>query len=345
MALRYKNAIIHDGACRCCMYDGVTLDAARIKQDPTGTGQIRRAMRADLAMKWRSMRVLLKAMLVDNDLLGLGSMAMLSAMHLAAQLGPGADKVRTFQTWFDTSLKLRVLEGSGDFLHKYIERGYMKGVSFAENNTGIQTVRSYAMQSTVDTIAALTVVELQGVIEATSQQAVRAVTNGILAKQNPRMILRNVLKVIDSIGVTRSNTIAEFVIVKAFGDATLDVYEAVGVTEVGLIPEVLPPRKSLGDVARSARSRKQGAGSRTTKERVPSLRTVQRIRAQEKVVERLKRVNVRTAGDDDVCPVCEGIAEDGPYPINTARTLIPAHPNCRCAFVPVRDRRFAGTDQ
>jgi hypothetical protein len=52
-------------------------------------------------------------------------------------------------------------------------------------------------------------------------------------------------------------------------------------------------------------------------------------------------VNVLTAGDDDVCQDCEDIAAEGPYDIDEARDLIPAHPNCRCAFVPFGDKRFA----
>jgi hypothetical protein len=47
-----------------------------------------------------------------------------------------------------------------------------------------------------------------------------------------------------------------------------------------------------------------------------------------------EEVDVETAGDDDVCIICEGIAEDGPYELDEAEGLIPAHPWCRCAFVP-----------
>jgi hypothetical protein len=49
-------------------------------------------------------------------------------------------------------------------------------------------------------------------------------------------------------------------------------------------------------------------------------------------------VNVLTAGDDLVCQVCEDISEEGPYSLDEAQGLIPAHPNCRCAFVPAITR-------
>ena len=52
-------------------------------------------------------------------------------------------------------------------------------------------------------------------------------------------------------------------------------------------------------------------------------------------------VNVLTAGDDRVCQDCEDIASDGPYELSQAQGLIPSHPNCRCAFIPFGDKRFA----
>jgi ADP-ribosyltransferase exoenzyme len=56
-------------------------------------------------------------------------------------------------------------------------------------------------------------------------------------------------------------------------------------------------------------------------------------------------VEVITAGDNDVCIVCEDISNEGPYDLDTAEGLIPAHPWCRCAFVPVSDKRFAKVEK
>lgn len=42
-----------------------------------------------------------------------------------------------------------------------------------------------------------------------------------------------------------------------------------------------------------------------------------------------------TADDDAVCEDCQSMAEDSPYTVDEARGLIPYHPNCRCAWVPV----------
>src|SRR5215472_15629867 len=80
-------------------------------------------------------------------------------------------------------------------------------------------------------------------------------------------------------------------------------------------------------------------------EAVPGLAAL--IGKAEKAKEKLEEmdvVNVLTAGDDDVCAECQDISESGPYDINEAQDLIPAHPNCRCTFVPADDARFSQTE-
>jgi len=45
-----------------------------------------------------------------------------------------------------------------------------------------------------------------------------------------------------------------------------------------------------------------------------------------------------TAGDERVCERCSDAAADGPYPVKEARGMIPLHPNCRCAWVPLVEK-------
>ena len=47
------------------------------------------------------------------------------------------------------------------------------------------------------------------------------------------------------------------------------------------------------------------------------------------------KAEIATAQDDAVCAECEAVARDGPYEIDAARGLIPVHPNCRCAAIPI----------
>lgn len=64
---------------------------------------------------------------------------------------------------------------------------------------------------------------------------------------------------------------------------------------------------------------------------------VYRRRSQkaQRLLAEMGEVDVLTAEDDRVCRECVDISEGGPYPIDEAEGLIPAHPNCRCVFVPL----------
>jgi SPP1 gp7 family putative phage head morphogenesis protein len=42
-----------------------------------------------------------------------------------------------------------------------------------------------------------------------------------------------------------------------------------------------------------------------------------------------------TADDDAVCDDCQDAADESPYTIDEARGMIPLHPNCRCAWIPM----------
>jgi 8-oxo-dGTP pyrophosphatase MutT (NUDIX family) len=135
--------------------------------------------------------------------------------------------------------------------------------------------------------------------------------------------------IVDKVGKSRSALLVGFIILRAFSAATLDTFRAAGITHVGTKPE-----------SRSAR-----IVTDAKKSKAPKGKKLSKIYSQERKLQSLGEVDVLTAGDDDVCPICEDISEEGPYDIDTAETLIPAHPNCRCAFVPADDMRFAHDSQ
>lgn len=53
-------------------------------------------------------------------------------------------------------------------------------------------------------------------------------------------------------------------------------------------------------------------------------------------------VEYSTAGDSRVCPLCAGL-EGETYSLDEARGVIPLHPNCRCAWLPVVQRGSANS--
>ena len=313
-----------DSFCVCCV-----ADERMISVDPTGTQKLRTAFNSALAIKWRGLRVLARRMIVDQDILSLGAKGLMAIANPAIQ--GGSTRTQMFQRWFDYTMTNQVI-GDGAFMREYIGRGYEAGQAFADGEIGRRSILPLAGDRQA-TLAQLALVELQGIAESVSQGAVRAVANGLLQGKRPASISRDVLAVIDRVGVPRSTALVELIVVKAFSEATLDVYASAGVKRVGLVPETLIA--STRDARRVTPTGK--AGTRSRRGEGPGIRTIQRIRQHEREVERVAGalVQVKTAGDKRVCQRCRGIAKRGPYRINKARGLIPAHPRCRCVFVPV----------
>lgn len=282
----------------------------------------------------------------------------------------GASTTQFFQSWVDRIFQSTLIDGSWDEPRNFIDRSYLLGVQHADDvlNDGINY--STPRVERVDLVASLMRVELQGIVEAVSQRAVRAVATGILSGLSMTRMLRQIMSDVDVVGLQRTRTMVDVLTTKAFSEATLDVFEAAGVREVGLIPESAATAGRAGRAASGASSALEatsataatqaavaeltrpevrpgpgpsrgfeGPGSRVPRERLPSLRTIQRMRQVERRFERSSWVNVQTAEDDRVCALCDSIAENGPYTINAARSLIPAHPKCRCLFVTARRPR------
>lgn len=341
MSLKYHGHTFADSAiCTCC-------DANKaVVVDPTNTGKLRAKFRAEMRRRWTQMRILSTQMIKERDLLAIKSGGLM-AVHNPGLVG-GASKIDVFQRWFDMALGNVVLQGDGSWMRRYLQEGYTAGQQFGMTQAKSNKEHKLAQHRT-DALITLARVELQGVIEAVSQQALRAVSEGLLADAKPMAIVRRVLNVIEKIGVTRSTAMIELLVVRAHAEASLDVYEAAGIASVGLVPEAKAKvvtdatTQQKAQVTAKDAKRKAGPGSRSSRTQTPSRSTIGRIRRSElNIARRLgEHVNVRTAGDDDVCPTCEAISENGPYTINRARALIPAHPRCRCVFVPAFDKRFA----
>jgi hypothetical protein len=341
MSLKYQGHVFDTAQCSCCIGD-----ARKVMVDPTQTGRLRAQLRGTMALRWRKMRLLAREIIVEHDILGLKSGGL---MQIASPtiLNAGT-KLQSFQRWWEMALDSSVLGGDGSVMRPFIHAAYEKGVSYAHGALK-KYILSGIAQHREEALFQLAVIELQGIMAAVSQQATRVVTQGMLVQQTPMTIVRNIWAVIDRVGINRTNAMIELLVVRAHAEATLDIFEAAKIRAVGLVPEA---RAGLNDNLRDqmldakkgkGRGGKKGAGSRISRKAPPSKRTVQRIRRQElALAKRLgERVRVRTAGDDDVCPICEAISEEGPYPIDQARSLIPAHPHCRCTFVPADDARFA----
>lgn len=327
MSLRYKGRTFHGDSCSCCTHDGTPT-----KSDPTGSIVLRRKFISDFRLKWTGLRGWVRKMLIDQDLLSMSNKGLTSPAN--PMVIAGATRMQMWQSWFDFTIDRVVLQSDGSWMRVYIEQAYNDGASFARSQIN-RPVLAPVANANIATLWQWAVVELQGIEEATSQQSVRSVAAEMLHKGTAQAITRDINAVIEKIGVLRSTALVQTLVIKAFNTGVLDVYEYAGIKQVSPLPESIV-RPAIGDARRGT-----GPGSRISRALRPSSSTISRIARAALEVELLGEVNVRTAGDFKVCPICEGIAEEGPYDINVARSLIPAHPNCRCTFVPAGDRRFA----
>lgn len=304
-------------------------DAVVKKADPTGTLDIRKRLSSLLAQRFRKVSGLLRSNVVEHDVLGLkpGSVSPL------ALAGSSGNRELAFQTWLDNLLRAAVSE-NGQWMRPMLALSYSRAVRRAQRLTR-SVVVPHDMAETIDVLATLAFTELQGICEAVSQRVMRSASSGWLHNAKPVEVFKEMGQAIASVGIVRSGAMAELMVVKSFTTGTLDTFVAAGVKQVGLIPETLKTKRRTTDA-------RTGFGSRISREVQPSRSTIYRITKQEEEIEQDLEaegdmVEVATAGDEDVCPECEDIEGNNPYSIDEARSLIPAHPRCRCAFVPVEE--------
>jgi len=314
---------------------------ARPSADPTGTLPLRRRFSSDGARLWRRVAADARRAVGEQDMLGLAG---ITPASLAATAGPG--HATALQRVLGDSVARHV--GDGSWLRPLVQRCYSDAIVRAVRVAGLSSTPARTLldaPAKVEALVGLAKAESRGIAEAFIQQSARAGADAVLQHLKPQAAANAVADRAQRIGATRTAALVEVVASKAFTEGTLDTFAGAGIENVGVVPETRAGARSAAAGRDSASALFDqffdAPGSRVSRSSTPSASTIGRIARAEARVEALGEVEVLTAGDGDVCPICEGISEDGPYGINTARGLIPAHPACRCAFVPANDRRFA----
>lgn len=320
MALRYKRRSRRklDSVCGCGVDHSRAFACDAVRQvDPTGTLPRRRALARNLDARWRQVRQTIAAQVGRADMLALSPATSTSQLFAA-----GADRLTTAQTWIDNVMAQYVLgHDDGEWLAESTRRAYAEGAQRAAERLRRPLSLDYSRATAHGAVA---VMELEGVMEAVSQQAMRALSRALVMRASPAAAARAMTKVVEDVGVLRGRMVISVEVVRAYNEGTLDALESAGVEQVGVVPEMVPAAPRLTDARR-----------RPSK-RISPYRQGRAERAEARLNE-LELVNVATAGDYKVCLRCEEIAADGPYSIDEARGLIPAHPSCRCAFEPVEE--------
>jgi SPP1 gp7 family putative phage head morphogenesis protein len=178
-----------------------------------------------------------------------------------------SEKVKAFQVWLKTQIKLRVLgdrENEDALWRKYVEAGFKRGAARAFDDVKRKDrTLSAASQEKLDfyrgsrdrflrdsfyqpetvekvkLLAGRAYDDLEGVTEQMSKAMSRTLTDGLVEGKNPRDIAGDLAEDVDGIGRQRGELIARTEIIRAHSEGMLDSFEALGVEEVGVMVEWL----------------------------------------------------------------------------------------------------------
>jgi hypothetical protein len=298
----------------------VQRDASARPADPTFTGALRSAFVNQIDQRARQLKAMTSDALVKHDMFALGK---LTAQNVA--FNASSDKLQAFADWLHIAMDATLLAQKGGWVGAYVGGGYKKGLDHARRETD-QAIDIDPKRGNVLSVKAA--IELQGIAAATEQHMNRAFAHGIMSKHVAGDIAAQTLDKIDSIAVKRALMLVDQSVVNAHAEASLDAMESLGITHVKLRGETCFVRDAKLEPSEKeaiAAIREEHSVARVPKRKPQNWRQYLRF---------------RTAGDDLVCPICEEL-EDEVYLISEARGLIPVHIECRCAFVPHFDRRYA----
>jgi hypothetical protein len=271
-----------------------------VSRDPTGTIKIRQAFRGEAQRRVARLRIAVRATMAENDMMGLSPPSAATWPAAFLNAPSGYGAKLTRFSTWFNNAAYAFVVEGGHWTRKYMDAAYLSGAAAAVKWTKVN--RFPTMSETFPELAAH---ELSGVADATVQRVTRSVGNGLLAGDTATRMSQAANVDIRKIMAVRLNTLANYTVVRLHNAGRLDQFKLAGIDNVGIIPE--------------------------------------RVHRQHDALTRDQNgdvVEVVTAGDDDVCERCRQIAAEGPYDIDEAEGLIPAHGNCRCAFMPVEGALF-----
>lgn len=304
-------------SCSCARHTGsssrlnVTDAERRRRADPTGLSSVRRRYEADMVARFRLIRKLIVEAIVKLDVLGLQEPGNVQATSFAANFMPRVtrDAVAAPQPGafrFDTNA--RKVQGFMNWLRQAQREGILEISSGVPNSMAANA----SWQNTY--------------IDSAYQKGIRDAYKRAGKPMGPF----NAPVHADAAGL---------IYTRAYEDLE-------GITQVMSTQISRSLAQSMVE-GRSAMDTARRLADRVDKVGITRARTIARTEMTraygEATLNSYKEMGVHgveveaefsTAGDDSVCPECEEL-EGKIYSLEEASGLIPVHPNCRCAYIPV----------
>ena len=263
--------------------------------DPTGTGKLRAALRAEINRHVATFLTHVRQAIVKQDLLGVGGLLIPHpAFYAVRDPGGISTKLQVFTNYIN-QLGYMVLVRQGEWLRPHIDRAFLSGLRAGERWT--KTILEEPAAE-IDFVNARN--ELEGIVDAITQQTSRVVSAGLRRGDSANVIYRGCLEVVRKIQRLRLNLLAHEVVVHSHVLGRIYQFREAGYKKVGVIPEARRPTHdhAVFDV----------------------------------------QAEIQTAGDDKVCAICQELAENGPYDLDEAEEMIPAHGRLSLCTYPIRRR-------
>jgi hypothetical protein len=296
----------------------ITPEVRRSRRDPTRSAGIRQHGRAQVNHRIFELHSNLRINLQEQDIFGLRIKEQPESIF--AWLESNAQKLGRAEPMLQNMVET-ALATPPDWLRETITMAVERGIAqaFKELSKLDFEIDAVDPSETNEFHSTKAANEVQGISWETRRRLLRHVGKAIETRQRPTELMREIRLSLEKITRRRLILLVNTAVVGAINAGKLLTYRAHDVEMVGIEPEWLPDNRArrYHPVADHYHPRRVG------------------------IWRDAELVNVLTAGDDSVCEDCEDIAGDGPYTLDEAQGLIPAHPNCRCAFVPLGDRRYA----
>ncbi len=295
--------------------------------DPTRTITLRNSFVSAMNRRFNTLARLVRQAVDTEDVFGLRTPEELTIFQTpgpkAFQFGTSAEKVEQFMTWFRSQVDKEILETTtlqqlGTATHEqwtnlYIRDSYKRGVIRARGElikAGFENIPAIAESGGVDFVMnspfhidrvglmySRAYSELRGITAAMDSQISRILAQGIADGDGPTLLARKLVATING-----------------SGSGELGITDTIG--------RHIPARRRAQILARTEviRTHHQATIQEYKNWRVVGIRV---------------QAEIRTAGDDRVCSICQP-QEGEIYSIEEAFNLIPFHPQCRCIALPFK---------
>lgn len=277
-----------------------------LRSDPTRTRLLRQKFFRELHNRVNILQSRIYQLIQEENLLGRNRTLFVErGLEIEWARLTGAERLRVFERWMEEQLNQVLVPGGDRYWEKYVEESYEKGANraFLDTNRGRLAATAVAL--------GLFQLGRRSQFLSTLRTTQTSILTVDLLLERLQIEIRGLF---DSISVQITREIST-----AF-------------TSTDTISTIL---ENLGNIfSRAVR-------------RARTLSDTEVVRSHaEGQLDALDQLGVTqvgvlvewvTAQDDRVCPLCLAM-EGRVFPIEEARGLIPLHPNCRCAWVPVSPR-------